>query len=198
MTKSQLKEEISKMMDLAKRVKQIGDRIANEAAEYGDDAVFDALNQIQDCELTDVSEAVDIIAESTGITDEQVLTDDNFPEFKGQLVDIFEDFCEEQGISIENEDREEYNRESGYAPGENAAIIFGDDYDDLTEAAEELVNMGCEPFVCTSQVTNVALDTIARFKEILDLRGSRPIAPPEATELMSQIIDLYRKWGVLK
>ena len=39
-------------------------------------------------------------------------------EFIGQIIDIFEDFLEEKGIEIPNDDRED----------ENDAIIYGLDY----------------------------------------------------------------------
>jgi len=42
-------------------------------------------------------------------------------EFLGQLIDVVEDWLEEQGIDIPNEEKDELN----------AAIIYGADYDKL-------------------------------------------------------------------
>ena len=50
-------------------------------------------------------------------------------DFIGQLIDIFEDFLDEKGISIENEERDEDD--------DSAAIIFGSDYDALAEQLTE-------------------------------------------------------------
>lgn len=63
----------------------------------------------------------------------------NLAEFKGQIIDVYEDFCEKNNIRIKNPDKEQYDKEAGYAPGENAAIIFGDDYDTLGDLIEEFV-----------------------------------------------------------
>ena len=48
-------------------------------------------------------------------------------EFIGQIVDIFEDFLEEKGINVPNEDRDENGSE---------AIIYGMDYEILSEQIE--------------------------------------------------------------
>ena len=46
-------------------------------------------------------------------------------EFIGQIIDIFEDFLEERGIVLPNEER-------GQDP-DNAAIIYGTDYGQLQD-----------------------------------------------------------------
>ena len=65
--------------------------------------------------------------------------EDNVAEFKGQIIDIFEGFCEKNHITIDNPDKEEYDKENGYEPGENTAIIFGDDYDRIADYADDLI-----------------------------------------------------------
>ena len=44
-------------------------------------------------------------------------------EFIGQIIDIFEDFLEAHGVTIENPERD--------ADPDYAAIIYGSDYDEL-------------------------------------------------------------------
>lgn len=56
------------------------------------------------------------------------------PEFKGQLIDILEDYCEAAGIIIDNPDKDEYATEN------NAAIIYGSDYDTIAAPIEEAIN----------------------------------------------------------
>lgn len=51
-------------------------------------------------------------------------------EFIGQMIDIFEDFLEEKGINIDNPERED---------SENPAIIYGTDYDSLSERLETML-----------------------------------------------------------
>lgn len=51
-------------------------------------------------------------------------------EFIGQIIDIFEDFLEEKGIEIQNDEKEDI---------ENPAIIYGTDYGDLSDSIENLM-----------------------------------------------------------
>jgi hypothetical protein len=44
-------------------------------------------------------------------------------EFFGEIIDLFEDFLDERGVHIENSERDT----------DNAAIIYGSDYDELYE-----------------------------------------------------------------
>lgn len=50
-----------------------------------------------------------------------MIKQENKTEFLGQLIDVVEDWLEEQGIDIPNEEKDELN----------AAIIYGVDYDKL-------------------------------------------------------------------
>ena len=52
------------------------------------------------------------------------------PEFLGQIIDIFEDFLEEKGIEIPNEERDD---------SDNPAIIYGTDYGNLSDELENLM-----------------------------------------------------------
>ena len=57
---------------------------------------------------------------------------DNKSEFIGQIIDIFEDFLEEKGIRLDNDERE--------ADDEFAAIIYGSDYGDIQDQLEAMLN----------------------------------------------------------
>ena len=50
-------------------------------------------------------------------------------EFLGQLIDVFEDFLEEKGVTFHNDERED--------SGDGAAIIYGTDYDKISNGIEE-------------------------------------------------------------
>lgn len=56
---------------------------------------------------------------------------DLIPEFLGQIIDVFEDFLEEKGIEIPNEERDD---------SDNPAIIYGTDYGNLSDDLEALMN----------------------------------------------------------
>ena len=51
-------------------------------------------------------------------------------EFLGCIIDVFEDFLTEKGIEIQNDEKEE---------DEDAAIIYGTDYDNLESSLESLL-----------------------------------------------------------
>ena len=52
------------------------------------------------------------------------------PEFIGQIIDIFEDFLEEKGIDIPNDEKTE---------SDDPAILYGTDYGNLQSALEEML-----------------------------------------------------------
>lgn len=55
------------------------------------------------------------------------------PEFIGQIIDTFEDFLEEKGIDIPNDEKDDRD------DPDSAAIIYGTDYGNLQSALEELM-----------------------------------------------------------
>lgn len=59
-----------------------------------------------------------------------MITEKERLEFIGQIIDIFEDFLEEKGIEIQNDEKED---------SENPAIIYGTDYGDLSDSIENLM-----------------------------------------------------------
>ena len=59
-----------------------------------------------------------------------MVTEKDRLEFIGQIIDIFEDFLEEKGIEIQNDEKED---------SENPAIIYGTDYGDLSDDIENMM-----------------------------------------------------------
>ena len=53
-------------------------------------------------------------------------------ELLGQIIDVFEDFLEEKGIDILNPEKEEDD-------SDNLAILYGSDYDVLSDQIESLL-----------------------------------------------------------
>lgn len=64
------------------------------------------------------------------------ITQEEEAELVGQIVDVFEDFLESKGISIENEERDENE--------EIAAIIYGADYDAIADGISSIVETWSE------------------------------------------------------
>lgn len=57
------------------------------------------------------------------------------PELIGQVIDLFEDFLDEKGIVLENEERDE--NMDGEDP-DSMANIYGSDYDELQDGLEKI------------------------------------------------------------
>lgn len=60
---------------------------------------------------------------------------EDVPELIGQFIDLFEDFLDEKGIVIPNEERDEDEE----LDAENSANIYGSDYDTLSDGIEEIL-----------------------------------------------------------
>lgn len=63
-----------------------------------------------------------------------VVSEEDRPEFIGQIIDVFEDFLDEKGIDISNDEKDEAASE-----GENPAIIYGTDYGNIESEIEEIL-----------------------------------------------------------
>ena len=91
-------------------------------------------------------------------------------EFKGRIIDTLEDFCDKCGITIDNPDKEEYDEEAGYEPGENAAIIFGNDYDTIADKADIFINSNDNSYT-EKEIDDLIKCMMRNFFEILTERG---------------------------
>lgn len=61
-----------------------------------------------------------------------MITPENQPEFIGQIIDIFEDFLTEKGVTLNNPEIQEAIDEGEDPKG--LAIIFGSDYGSLQDS----------------------------------------------------------------
>ena len=102
---------------------------------------------------------------------EKSVSPSNLAEFKGQIVDIFEDFAYENNIEIPNEDHEaeiENAKLEGEDPDElGLAIIYGEDYDvigDVIEGAvgNKFTNSDTTKFD-NSEMNTIAADILNAF-----------------------------------
>ena len=60
----------------------------------------------------------------------ELINNKDLPEYTGQIIDLFEDFLEEKGVEIENDERDE---------DDYAAIIYGTDYGYLQDGLKQIM-----------------------------------------------------------
>ena len=97
-------------------------RIVSIEAEYIRETPIEVVRVAKDCGVPIVEMKEQPVIE---------LSDDDAPEFIGQIVDVFEDFLDEKGITIENEERE---------GDDDEAIIYGTDYDEIADGIREIIS----------------------------------------------------------
>ena len=87
---------------------------------------------------------IETLPESELITEKKkdpCVVREDLPEFIGQILDIFEDYLEEKGISVSNQDRDEAIAD-GEDP-EGLCILYGTEYGNLQSSIEDLlINWG--------------------------------------------------------
>lgn len=142
--------------------------------------------------------------------------DDMLPEFLGQIVDIYEDWLDENGMTITNADRDEELAES-VANGEydtleeaqeesGLAHIYGFDYDGIANMYR--MRTGCweselPPAMSRQNALKCIDDMMAEFTEIMADRGvyqaSGEKVPENAIDrekLESKALETFERWGL--
>lgn len=128
-----------------------------------------------------------------------MLNQDNLAEFKGQIVDVFEDFCDDKQISITNPEKDAYDKECGYEEGENCAILFGDDYSAIADEFEQAVydySLFDNEFPNFDSMSNTIENSINAFTGILAERGSRQITTGESVYLAGKLVVMLKHWNL--
>ncbi len=127
----------------------------------------------------------------------QKLDQDNIAEFKGQIIDIFEDFCDKKGINIQNKERD--NKEAGYADNENDVKIFGNDYDyivDEIDISAENSNFFANK-IHDRELKDISTILIDNFKNIISERGSiKTLTNDDISNIRTDIKDTFAKWNI--
>lgn len=114
----------------------------------------------------------------------EYVTEDNVAEFIGQIVDIFEDFCELKNYTIPSEDRDlEIEEMRKFAPS---------DYDDMTD--EEIANMQGMARIYGDAYDEIGDVIRAKFNEMVkDETTSKFIIKSDdmALEFVKDIMDAF-------
>ncbi len=140
-------------------------------------------------------------AGTDNIDPEEIASEDNsLAEFKGQVVDIIEDYLEANDITFTNPEKEEYDKEAGYGPGENGAIIFGSDYDIIADEIEMLlVKDGKLEKIKDEDVRHICSDIVGTLSsQILWPRAKVFLLKENADELIEKLSDLLRVWDIVE
>ena len=140
-------------------------------------------------------------AGTDNIDPEELASEDNsLAEFKGWVIAAFEDFLEANDITLANPEKEEYDKEAGYGPGENGAIIFGSDYDIIADEVEMLlVKDGKLEKIKDEEVRRVCSDIVGTLSsQILWPRAKVLLLEEDADKLIEKLSDLLRVWDIVK
>ena len=137
-------------------------------------------------------------AGTDNIDPEELASEDNsVAEFKGQIVDVIEDYLAENDITFENPEKEEYDKEAGYKPGENGAIIFGSDYDIIVDEVEMLlIENGCIVKVQDEDMRRICSDIVGTLSsQILWPRAKVFLLKENADVLIEKLTELLKAWN---
>ncbi len=107
-------------------------------------------------------------------------------DFCGTVVDEFEDYCDIVGITIDNPDREDDD--------DNAAVIYGEDYDRITAPVEELLSKKAPKYE-KAEILEAAKAAVAAFKEIVNERGNKTDIHPNF--LTKQVYSAFAVWNLV-
>ena len=114
-------------------------------------------------------------------------------EFKGQVVDIFEDWLTEAGYKIPNQERDADDPDSG-------AEIWGDDYDLITDEIDRVIREPLENGTFAPLTKNEADELINNvynaFIEIIKKNPSIQMWNAAEDQLRTSVRETFEAWGV--
>ena len=111
-------------------------------------------------------------------------------EFKGQIVDIFEDYLDNNGYKLNNAERDQAIEDGDYDDPDEAANIWGDDYDAIGDEVE---------FMLDNNGTSVAkaniVPIISAFENLCD-RSNISISTKEHDILIQKVTETLTNWSI--
>ena len=127
---------------------------------------------------------------------------DDLPEFKGQIVDIFEDYLDENYpdiTSFRNKERDEAVKDGEYESIDETAHIWGDDYDFIADNIDAIIKTAA---VENDAELTVSTISVANIKNILGTfvylcnRNNITISADDEMILTNSIRDTFMAWGI--
>lgn len=127
------------------------------------------------------------------------IAENDYPEFAGQIIDMLEDWLEEKGVKPDMlpNDRED---------DENAAIIFGEDYDIIYEAirdeadkhnliSHENGDSAEEKTLSAKEKADMANNIFESMAEVMNKIKGFSVTNEKAKEIKENVIlDTFRNW----
>ena len=121
------------------------------------------------------------------------ITAQDICEFEGQVVDIFEDWLDNAGYKIPNQERDVDDPDSG-------AEIWGDDYDLIADEIDHVIREPLENGTFTPLTKNEADELInAVYNAFIEITKKNPsIQMWHAAEdqLRTSVCETFEAWGV--
>ena len=111
-------------------------------------------------------------------------------EFKGQIIDIFEDYLDNNDYKLNNVERDQAIEDGDYDDPDEAAHIWGDDYDAIGDEVE---------FMLDNNGTSVAkaniVPIISAFENLCD-KSNISISTKEHNALLQKVTETLTNWGI--
>lgn len=188
----------------------------NKLAEYFDVATVTSIH-IDDADVTGVWVVYkDEKPEPEYHEDDEVLlTSDTLAQFLGEIVDIFEDYCELHNIDIPNDDRdaaiedfrEDYPEEAedmsddDIIKDQGLARIYGSDYDNITGDVEieclPILDEGKTVYFSEQKTRELAAITVNNFRDLIDFNSEYVEKFDEDEKwFVERLIELFFNWNV--
>ena len=121
------------------------------------------------------------------------ITAQDICEFEGQVVDIFEDWLDNAGYKIPNQERDADDPDSG-------AEIWGDDYDLIADEIDHVIREPLENGTFTTLTKNEAdelINTVYNaFIEITKKNPSIQMWHAAEGQLRTSVRETFEAWGV--
>lgn len=111
-------------------------------------------------------------------------------EFKGQIVDIFEDYLDGNGYKLNNTERDQAIEDGDYDDPDEAANIWGDDYDAIGDEVEFMLdNNGI--IIAKANIIPI----VSAFENLCN-RSNISVSNEEHDALLQKVIETLTNWGV--
>lgn len=121
----------------------------------------------------------------------------DIPEFIGQVIDVCEDFLDEEGITIQNEERDE-----AIASGEDAdglAQIYGSHYDLIAGVMRRTLekNICCNTKLTSDEVQSLSAKVVETTLFELSRNDINDNQYNHAKDLQKKIIETFKNWELV-
>ena len=136
-------------------------------------------------------------------TPDPILNTETLPEFKGQVIDILEDYFEEHHVNIPCTDKDDAIKDGEDPSG--LAIIYGEDYDKLGDEIEYYINLKksddkpvkfepSEMRAISGKLVDIAAGLLEKITDNAVRTASISNMNKDKKELRHKIADTFAEW----